>query len=373
MIKKIAFRHILAKSMAEILAGTSRKVHEKAKELSVQNKGAGSFEVSGGKDTHTVKVQRQGVDVKVSCTCNAWVFQGSEYYAHKRDYLLGEPRGNLAPPRVRDPKGINVSCKHVVAVFKDIDKGVRLGRRENLLEHIPLCSNPEKWNDVVSLIEKDKTLDLTTEHEKMLSKEILKTDKNLHSFVYTHPLFDKRRKKLYVTLTEHAIVKAVARNIKATDIKKTLDSFFTLLMFDQKEMKKFFIDTFDNSNKIKITQNNITLILALNKADGFLKSNKSLTDAFRNTWRSNLEWSPEGLLYFPTGVHFRIRTVWGKGKSYSIGKPLETGAVDAFFNCPVERVDYTTHTEGKKDNPFYDYSARFAGMVQRISNKWLDR
>lgn len=61
-------------------------------------------------------------NILVSCSCPFWQYQGPEYWANKEGYLHGRPRGTASAPKVRDPKGANRVCKHVVACFEKIKK-----------------------------------------------------------------------------------------------------------------------------------------------------------------------------------------------------------------------------------------------------------
>lgn len=61
-------------------------------------------------------------DILVSCSCPFWQYQGPEYWAVKDGYQYGSPKGNAAPPKVRDPQGVHRICKHVVACFDKIKK-----------------------------------------------------------------------------------------------------------------------------------------------------------------------------------------------------------------------------------------------------------
>lgn len=112
---------ILAKSIPEILSKTNRKTLGRATTISPTLKGQKGksvmYEVKGDK-SYEVEIQFQDPNnVLVRCSCDAFVFQGSEYHAHKGDYLLGKARGNLKSPDKRDPEGKNLVCKHIVAVF----------------------------------------------------------------------------------------------------------------------------------------------------------------------------------------------------------------------------------------------------------------
>lgn len=80
------------------------------------------------KGGHRVSIEIQGdptqvedkkeLEVKVNCTCPAFVYQGAEYNLHKQDALLGTARGNLQAPKVRDPVRVNYGCKHIFASIR---------------------------------------------------------------------------------------------------------------------------------------------------------------------------------------------------------------------------------------------------------------
>lgn len=56
-------------------------------------------------------------DVKLSCTCNFWKYQGAEYHAKTEGYLAGELQGTGEEPLAKDPEGKNKLCKHALAVL----------------------------------------------------------------------------------------------------------------------------------------------------------------------------------------------------------------------------------------------------------------
>lgn len=82
------------------------------------------------KGGHRVSIEVQGdptqvddkkdVQVKVNCTCPAFVYQGAEYNLHKQDALLGTARGNLQAPKTRDPVRVNYGCKHIYASIRQL-------------------------------------------------------------------------------------------------------------------------------------------------------------------------------------------------------------------------------------------------------------
>lgn len=134
--KEAAMAVRVAAKMADILTGLDPGIRNKAKSIKPQvqkaddEKRVYQFRVPGSKgETYTVKVQAtapEGVsnlskmDMKMSCTCGFWQYQGPEHHAKDDGYLLGTPRGTAMPPGVRDPRGKNRACKHVVAVLNHL-------------------------------------------------------------------------------------------------------------------------------------------------------------------------------------------------------------------------------------------------------------
>jgi hypothetical protein len=375
MIKKVAFRYILAKTMDELIAGTSRKVVDRASSLSVINNNDGSFTVTGGKGKHTVKVQRKGVDVKVSCTCNGWVFQGSEYYADKRNYLLGKPKGTLTPPRIRDPKGINLVCKHVVATFQQLQAAmIRMGKRENILKHKmvqkDVCQSPTKWDNVLDVIEFDDELDFTTKDEFLIADTIRKDQEYQSSFNVQHPnVYRKGRKvkdknqlikaKFIISFTEHAITRVIARGFNT----KTLVIGILRAMDDPKKFAK------------KFTKGK--------KNDGYIKVDNALCVLYTHSLNNPLSYrnkdnNPDAISYIEEvdkivlgkNIHFRVHTVYDPNdKGY--GNPLGAGNAGQYLPCLVETDEnYDTHDSKKQDSD-YDWKARFGTMVKSLADRWL--
>ncbi len=131
--KTAANREVVAAKMAEILGGTAPGVHERSQGLTVKRSkilpkhAMWLFDVSGGEKTHRVRLQaiRKGnnktlanADLRISCDCNFWRWQGPEHWAKASGYLYGRPVGTAAQPLIRDPEGQHKACKHVVAVLK---------------------------------------------------------------------------------------------------------------------------------------------------------------------------------------------------------------------------------------------------------------
>jgi hypothetical protein len=58
------------------------------------------------------------LNLRISCNCPFWRWQGPEHWAKQGDYLLGRPQGSASRPKVRDPEHVHPVCKHVYAVLE---------------------------------------------------------------------------------------------------------------------------------------------------------------------------------------------------------------------------------------------------------------
>lgn len=65
------------------------------------------------------------VDLKLSCGCPFWQYQGPEHWAQEEGYLYGPLRGTGTPPDIRDPQHRHAICKHVYAVLQSLRKRSR--------------------------------------------------------------------------------------------------------------------------------------------------------------------------------------------------------------------------------------------------------
>jgi hypothetical protein len=75
------------------------------------------FDLSQVEETQDAK----RLDVRVSCSCPAFLYWGAQWNLHRRDGLHGQPRPLLQAPTQRlDLRGNFVICKHVKAVFERI-------------------------------------------------------------------------------------------------------------------------------------------------------------------------------------------------------------------------------------------------------------
>ena len=136
----------VAAKMAEILQGIDPGIASRARGITPKMKRSDvkntvySFAVPGSRgDSYTVKVKGvppsgsvrtiSKMDLKLSCTCDFWQYQGPEHWAKAGDYLFGKPRGTADRPDAKDPKGRNRLCKHAVAVLDIIKKWPAFGKR----------------------------------------------------------------------------------------------------------------------------------------------------------------------------------------------------------------------------------------------------
>jgi len=91
-------------------AGHDVRVHFDVKKL---------FEAAAnGED---IKGMARNLDVRVSCSCPAFLWWAAQWNLHKKDGLEGEPRPKLQAPKERlDLRNNFVVCKHIYVVFKRI-------------------------------------------------------------------------------------------------------------------------------------------------------------------------------------------------------------------------------------------------------------
>jgi len=78
-------------------------------------------------ETYTVRIKgvRKGnvaqlskAEIKCSCTCEFWRWQGPEHWAKTNDYLYRKPVGTASLPVIRDPQSKHWCCKHIAAALK---------------------------------------------------------------------------------------------------------------------------------------------------------------------------------------------------------------------------------------------------------------
>jgi hypothetical protein len=129
------FASRMAAKSADILKGLDPKVLSKASGIKPklsrvdQKNRMWTFTVPSAKEgSYTVKVKGEGkavnagkMDLKISCTCQDWVYGGAEHWAKSGGYLYGKPQGTAEAPTKRDPAGIKRVCKHVAAVLQKME------------------------------------------------------------------------------------------------------------------------------------------------------------------------------------------------------------------------------------------------------------
>jgi hypothetical protein len=124
----------VARRIHEILDGCDSDLHVKAAKVSYHpvrldpERGVWLFNVAGSSGSNyrvRVKAIHKGntravakMDVKVSCSCPAWRWQGPEHHSTSGDYQYGPLQGTASVPVIKDPLNVHHACKHVVAVLK---------------------------------------------------------------------------------------------------------------------------------------------------------------------------------------------------------------------------------------------------------------
>lgn len=162
------FQNRMAARMADIESGCEPGLLAKAKDVQLrlsrvdQANRMWFFEAKGSKEDYRVKVKAfpkgnvtsiAKMDLQVTCSCPYWQWQGPEYWADQRGYLLGPARGTADKPDVKDPGGTHGACKHVIAVLRrlaDISVDRSRGRFASELGHVWVVPNAVMMGHVVA-------------------------------------------------------------------------------------------------------------------------------------------------------------------------------------------------------------------------------
>lgn len=132
-----------AATMDDLTRRTSGDVEKRSKGVQVRlsradpARGIWTFKASGsGGKSYTIRLKAEAkgnvkevkkAQIRVSCDCDFFRWQGPEHWARTNDYLYGKPRGTASAPTEKDPKGDHWMCKHVAAA-------IRLARAYRLAE-----------------------------------------------------------------------------------------------------------------------------------------------------------------------------------------------------------------------------------------------
>lgn len=153
MAIRIAFRHLEAKKLPEILKPTAETILQKGSKLSAKLTKVDKanhiwfFDVAGSEPKpYRVKIQAapQGksqlvskADLFITCSCDFWQYQGPEYHAKQEGYLYGKPRGTAEAPDKKDPDGKNKLCKHAVACLNKVQTyDIPMGKQASSVEFL---------------------------------------------------------------------------------------------------------------------------------------------------------------------------------------------------------------------------------------------
>jgi hypothetical protein len=122
----------LAARITDVQEGCNQDLLQKAQGLKVSlvrvdpRNRVWLFDVEGSEGPYRVRLKAIATgnvktvakaDVKVSCSCPFWRWQGPEHWAQQKDYLYGAPVGTASQPVIKDPSGAHRACKHVLACF----------------------------------------------------------------------------------------------------------------------------------------------------------------------------------------------------------------------------------------------------------------
>lgn len=140
--------------------------------------------------------QAKDLDVRVSCTCPAFLYWGAQWNLHQRDGLEGQPRPQLTAPTERlDLRSHFVICKHCKAVMERIlpsvqhnivnivrEKEVTQNKKKQQEEPARLQKNQERMKRK-QLIEKIRKVKNKKLQEQMLEKLKQQEEEHLNHIV----------------------------------------------------------------------------------------------------------------------------------------------------------------------------------------------
>lgn len=147
------------------------------------------------------------LDVRVSCSCPAWVYWGCQFNAFTKEYLYGPVRLKVTPPNKRDPEKKSLVCKHILACIPMVSRyklyrGITPEIRERLTR------TPKTVVDVSDFKEKIK---IPPELKQVANRPDIK------KFVRDWPrLLDNDRRKIIMNLDSPEAVTFMAHRFPET-------------------------------------------------------------------------------------------------------------------------------------------------------------
>lgn len=127
----------------------------------------------------TDEASAKNIDVRVSCTCPAFLYWGAQWNLNQRDSLEGQPRPLLAPPTERlDLRGHYVICKHCYVVFKRILPSVQhnidniLRKRDVKQKQPTIAPKPQTEQRQEQMRRRQEQKDLRKERNEKVKKDL---------------------------------------------------------------------------------------------------------------------------------------------------------------------------------------------------------
>lgn len=133
LLEQLVRELILEISPGALISSTSQKIQNAAANVvpvlsRVDRKNSvWTYDVEGSEGRiYTVKVKIPRIskksaalqDVRVSCDCDFFRWQGPEHWGLTQGYLYKSPTGSASPPVIRDPNQEKKLCKHAVAALE---------------------------------------------------------------------------------------------------------------------------------------------------------------------------------------------------------------------------------------------------------------
>lgn len=133
LLEQLVRELILEIKPGELIRSTAQRIQNSAGDVTAslvrvdRNNNIWTYSVEGASGKfYTVKVKiprliRRSAseqDIRVSCNCNFFRWQGPEHWGLTQGYLYKSPTGSASPPLIRDPKQEKKVCKHVIAALQ---------------------------------------------------------------------------------------------------------------------------------------------------------------------------------------------------------------------------------------------------------------
>lgn len=173
----------------------------------------------------------RAMDVKISCDCPFWQYQGPDFNAQKEKYLEGDPKSR-GEPVDRSSLSKNKICKHVAAVREHIDSWLIRSNLDTYREVGTIIENLQKIKDSFGV---ESALLAVTDIFDRLKTSDQKELKNLIKITEKEKL-DRAKNNKFLQLLEK--LKSVLDYQEKNFLSKIISDFRNLLVVLRKQQEK---------------------------------------------------------------------------------------------------------------------------------------